>query len=197
VTVIGRKLFPYRGLVWGGVGFLVFCLARPCWSLFSYGLLLVLGGEILRLWGVGYIKNYRGDMESEVCQLVTSGPYAYMRNPLYLANGIIGIGITFLSGLWWSTVLFLLLFVVLYGTIVKAEEAFLEERFQDKYRLYRECVPAFGWRLPPYRGEKQTFSWRIILKEEVTTLVTLFLVTLLFYWRGFGFLRLLDRLFFF
>lgn len=192
---IGRRLFPYRGIIWGFVGLGVYLFSRPSPFLFRLGILCICLGEVLRLWASGYIKTYRGPME-EVGELVTSGPYAYVRNPLYLANGLIGLGITLLSGILWAIVLFGGIFAFLYGSVVRAEEAFLEEKFGEAYREYARYVPRFFPRLTPYSRRKGSFSFRVLWEKESITLCTLFLVVLLFYLRGFGFLQVLDRLFF-
>jgi protein-S-isoprenylcysteine O-methyltransferase Ste14 len=188
VAEIGEKLFPRRGVIWGILGLFVFLFAHPRTSLFIYGLLFVGCGEALRIWAVGYIRNYRKAMEKDVEELTTSGPYAYLRNPLYLANGIIGTGVVFLSGRIVMVAVFWVVFVVLYGSIVKAEEAFLEQKFGKSYQEYRAAVPGFFFRFTPYPGKKQPFSWEVVARKETTTIATLGLVVLLFYLRGFGFL---------
>ena len=76
---------------------------------------------MLRIWGVGYIKNYRGPM-AEATELTTAGPYAFVRNPLYLANVIIGTGISLFSGYIFMIPLFFFLFLLLYHPIICAEE---------------------------------------------------------------------------
>ncbi|NSW76167.1 MAG: isoprenylcysteine carboxylmethyltransferase family protein [Candidatus Atribacteria bacterium] len=184
----GEKLFPRRGVIWGVLGLVLFLFAHPQKVHFLYGLFLMGFGEALRIWAVGYIKNYRKAMEEDVEELTTCGPYAYTRNPLYLANGVIGTGIVLLSGLWWVVFLFWMAFVVLYGSIVRAEEAFLEKKFGHIYQSYRNEVPRFLFRLTPYQGKKKPFSWEVVFQKEIITLVTLGVVVLLFYLRGFGFL---------
>jgi hypothetical protein len=143
---------------------------------------------------VGYIKSYRGPMQ-EVERLTTAGPYAYLRNPLYIANGIIGTGIALISDLWWSIILFWFAFYLLYFPIIRAEENFLEKTFGATYGNYTQKVPRFLPRFSPYPERNGTFSWRVIGEKEITTIFTLGIVILLFYFRGFGFLKILDRLF--
>ncbi|MBC7217541.1 MAG: isoprenylcysteine carboxylmethyltransferase family protein, partial [Candidatus Caldatribacterium sp.] len=187
IAQIGKFLFPYRGTIWGITGGVVYLFARPRFPLFHLGILLIILGEALRLWACGYIKTYRGPME-EVEELTTAGPYAYVRNPLYLANGCIGLGIVFLSGLLALVPLFLGIFLVLYGSIIRAEETFLAGRFGEAYRKYASSVPRFVPRLSPYPERKGTFSLRVLLERETMTLATLAVTILLFYLRGFGFL---------
>lgn len=194
IRSIGKHLFPYRGTIWGILGGVVYCFAQPRLPLFRLGIVLIVLGEVLRLWACGYIKTYRGPME-EVEELTTAGPYAYLRNPLYLANGCIGSGIVCLSGLLILFPVFLGCFALLYGSIVSAEEAFLAARFGRAYEAYAQSVPRFFPRFTPYPERKGTFSLRVLLERESITLVTLTSVVVLFYLRGFGFLRVLDRLF--
>ncbi|MCS7242889.1 MAG: isoprenylcysteine carboxylmethyltransferase family protein [Candidatus Caldatribacterium sp.] len=194
IEKVGAWLFPHRGTIWGVLGGVVYLFAHPTVPLFRLGLLLVILGECLRLWACGYIKTYRGPME-EVRELTTAGPYAYLRNPLYLANGCIGLGIVFLSGLLVLVPLFLGVFIFLYGSIIRAEEAFLAKRFGAVYEEYASAVPRFVPRLVPYPKRKGTFSLQVLLKRETATLGTLVFVVLLFYLRGFGVLRILDRIF--
>ena len=189
----GVKLFPHRGTIWGALGLAIFLFAHPHYPLFSWGIALMGLGEGLRIWGTGYIKNYRGPMQ-EAEKLTTAGPYAYLRNPLYLANGIIGTGIALLSGLWWSIILFWFAFYLLYFPIIRAEENFLENKFGETYTAYAHKVPRFFPHLLPYPERRGTFSWIVIEKKEMTTLFTLGTVVLLFYLRGWGFLKILDRL---
>lgn len=89
---------------------------------------------------------YKSEEESK---LVTTGPYAYTRNPLYLSSMILFIGWTLLlrfTFLLIVTVLFLPLFI----RAAKWEEEELTERFGEEYISYKERVPFF---LPRLRRE--------------------------------------------
>ncbi len=194
VETIGTILFPRRGIIWGALGLLIFLFAQAKTIFFIAGLLLIIIGELFRVWGVGYIKNYRGPMP-EVTELTTAGPYSHVRNPLYLANGIIGIGIALLSGLSYAIPLFLLIFFLLYHPIIRAEERFLTKKFGEKYLRYCQKVPRYFPRFLTFFEQHGTFSWNVILIKETHTIATLFMLTILFYLRGFGFLNVLNRFF--
>ena len=194
VEKIGANLFPRRGIIWGAFSLLIFLFAQTKTNFFIVGLLLIIIGESFRVWGVGYIKNYRGPMP-EVTELTTAGPYSHVRNPLYLANGIIGIGIALLSGLYYAIPLFLLIFFLLYHPIILAEELFLTKKFGEKYLRYCQKVPRYFPRFLTFSEQHGTFSWNVILIKETHTIVTLFILTTLFYLRGFGFLNILNRFF--
>src|SRR5581483_5516876 len=58
----------------------------------TIGLPLAIGGELLRCWAVGYAgETTRGDAVAAP-ELVTAGPYGYVRNPIYLANALTAAG---------------------------------------------------------------------------------------------------------
>ncbi|MGQ9472966.1 MAG: methyltransferase family protein [Candidatus Caldatribacteriaceae bacterium] len=182
---VGTKLFPVRGIIWGILGVLILFFVIPQKNLFLIGICFIGCGETLRIWAVGYIRNYRRSMAEDVERLTTSGPYGHIRNPLYLANGIIGSGIALLSGIWWFILLFWAVFVILYVPIIRAEEVFLEKKFGITYQKYQQSVPSFWFRFPRYKGETIPFSWKVVWQKESITLFTLAITILCFYLRAF------------
>ena len=72
--------------------------------------------------------------------IVTSGPYRFTRNPIYVAMlvGLIGLAIAF-DDLWLLATLVPFAFVIHYGVVAR-EEAYLERKFGDLYRGYRSHV---------------------------------------------------------
>ena len=125
---------------------------RPSPFAFALATLLALAGAAIRFWSAGIIAKNR--------ELATSGPYAYVRNPLYLGSLLIGLAFLLLNGNPWFALPAAVLWVVLYTRTVKREEAVLAERFGRDYSAYRERVPAIipwrGWRYVP--GEDTTYS---------------------------------------
>lgn len=69
--------------------------------------------------------------------VVTTGPYRFSRNPIYLGLSLIYIGIALGLGLWWALVLLPLIWITLHVGVVRREEAYLEARFGDAYKHYR------------------------------------------------------------
>ena len=82
---------------------------------------------------------YKPEEESK---LVTTGPYAYTRNPLYLSSTILFMGWTLLLRLTFLLIV-MILFLPLFVRAAKWEEEELTERFGEEYLLYKENVPFF------------------------------------------------------
>lgn len=72
--------------------------------------------------------------------IVEWGPYRFTRNPIYLGmfGGLIGLAIAF-DNLWLLLMLVPFALVIRYGVVAR-EEAYLERRFGDAYRGYRQRV---------------------------------------------------------
>jgi protein-S-isoprenylcysteine O-methyltransferase Ste14 len=112
-------------------------------------------GLVLRGWSAGTIR--KGET------LTTSGPYAFLRNPLYMGSFLIGAGLAVAGGSWLWLVLFVGFFVVVYGPTMAAEAERLTEQFGQRYVDYSAEVPAFIPRLTPFRGAEADslalFTW--------------------------------------
>ena len=121
-----------------------FLLAAPSVASLALGGGVAAVGLALRGWSAGTIHK------DEV--LTTSGPYAYVRNPLYVGSFLIGAGLAVAGGSWLWLVLFLGFFVAMYGPTVSAEAARLTERFGHRYVEYASAVPAFVPRFTPFPG---------------------------------------------
>jgi len=121
-----------------------FLLAGPTRASLAIGAVLSLVGLALRAWSAGTI--HKGET------LTMSGPYAFVRNPLYVGSFLIGAGLAVAGGSWLWLVLFLVFFAALYGPTVAAEAARLTEKFGHRYVEYSGQVPAFIPRLTPFRG---------------------------------------------
>ena len=80
------------------------------------------------------------DPHGSVSVIVTSGPYRFSRNPIYLGFVCTLIGLPFALGNYWGAVLSPLLMVSLYRLVIKHEEAYLEKKFGDVYTGYKSRV---------------------------------------------------------
>ncbi|MGC8795251.1 MAG: methyltransferase family protein [Bryobacteraceae bacterium] len=127
-------------------------LAKPTWTSLLASLPLMLGGLALRAWAAGHLaKNER---------LATSGPYAYLRNPLYAGTALLAAGIAVASRRWLAALLLAAFFVLAYLPVVEQEEQHLRKLF-PQYESYARRTPRF---LPRWRrsgGSEEHFSWRL------------------------------------
>ena len=172
-----ERVFQLRGGLWTALFVLILAVARPTPCSVALGLVPVALGQLWRLWAAGSIGRYRGEAVGAE-RLVTWGPYALMRNPLYFGNGLIGLGWGLMAGLW-ATGAFLAGFVLLYGlVIIPHEESFLLQKFGEEYRTYRTRVGAFFPRSWP-ETVRGPFSWAVLRRSEVHTVLSTVVGTLL------------------
>jgi len=80
------------------------------------------------------------DPHGSVSTIVTSGPYRYSRNPIYLGFVSTLIGLPLALGNYWGAVLSPLLMISMVQLVIKHEEAYLEEKFRDVYTSYKSRV---------------------------------------------------------
>ena len=123
------------------------------------GICVAFAGHLLRVWALSYIGTMSRTTRLRASQLVTEGPYSLVRNPLYLGNWIIALGLSIVTRDGLLLALGPALVLAWYLKISREEEGFLEERFGDEYRAYAARVPRFfplrGWRsvhFDPWRG---------------------------------------------
>lgn len=141
-TGIGRWLFENRDYTPIPLILILAFYASPTPLTTTLGLLIILSGELLRIYAVAFIGSVsRTRTTSLGHQLVTTGPFSWVRNPLYLANFLIVTGVGVFSGRAWFICLTSILFFIQYLPIVQYEETLLEEKFGDEYRSYRARTP--------------------------------------------------------
>lgn len=122
-----------------------YVLAAPSGGLLWWGAGMSAAGLCLRAWAAGSIHKDH--------ELATTGPYAYMRNPLYLGSFMLGAGLTVAGGHWVFGVVLLAMFLLVYRAIVLREVRELEARFGELYLVYSARVPSVLPRITPYRAE--------------------------------------------
>ncbi len=110
-------------------------------SLVAAGAVLVVMGEGIRLWGVSHIGVISRTRSDRLGPLVSTGPFALVRNPLYLGNLAIWTGFAVSANLPWLVAVIVVLVGLEYHAIVRWEETLLEARLGDSYRSYMRQVP--------------------------------------------------------
>src|SRR2546423_4224715 len=107
----------------------------------AIGAAISLAGEALRLWAVHHIGVISRTRSERLGPLVDTGPFASVRNPLYLGNIALWAGFALTARLVWLAPVIVLLLAVEYHAIVRWEERLLEARMGDAYRAYLARVP--------------------------------------------------------
>lgn len=72
--------------------------------------------------------------------LVTDGPYRYSRNPIYIALTMVYAGLALMLNAWWAFAALPVVLAIMERGVIRREEAYLEARFGETYRTYREKV---------------------------------------------------------
>src|SRR5580704_5248410 len=141
----------------------------------------IIAGLLIRLWSNGYaIKNDK---------LTTSGPYAFVRNPLYLGTFLIAIGFVIVLKSdprfieWTVGGIFLLALSFMYYRTIQGEQGMLLAKFKNAYSDYCKQVPAMIPCLVPYsKGEKWPFNMqRLINSKEHKPVFWIFIMLVVFH----------------
>jgi protein-S-isoprenylcysteine O-methyltransferase Ste14 len=174
---VGRSLFTHRLEIGLGVTAVAAPFVRPTIAtkpselrLKAGGLCMVLTGLGIRAWAAGFAGRHTRSSKIEGIKLATAGPYAHVRNPIYLGSFILGFGMVLLIGDRRLAVPCALTFLVLYFGLIPAEEEFLSQRFRDEYEAYCQHVPRLVPRLrawadadtvTPFDSRAARGEWRL------------------------------------
>ncbi|MBE2249724.1 MAG: hypothetical protein IAE78_09250 [Myxococcus sp.] len=136
------------------------------------GLTLAIAGQVLRFYVLGRVPEGTSgqNLSIQASTLNTTGPYAYVRNPLYVGNLGIVLGLCFIAHQPWVYALALGFFFGEYFFIIRAEEDFLRSKFGAAFDEFCEVVPRWVPRLTPAtKGSLRAggFDWRRALKKEI------------------------------
>jgi protein-S-isoprenylcysteine O-methyltransferase Ste14 len=161
---------------------LLVVLARPTPFSVTIGFVFVAAGEAMRLWAAGHLRK--------TVELVTSGPYRYTRNPLYLGRLLVFTGLCVMARLPFELhwIVLLVGYAVFFGYYLprkeRVEPARLRETHGEPYERYFRAVPALIPTLRPY-PDGTSIGWsseRMLRNKEPWMVVTLLGVSLLLLW---------------
>jgi protein-S-isoprenylcysteine O-methyltransferase Ste14 len=130
--------------------------SQPTISSLIWGLPVSALGLLLRAWATGHLeKNIR---------LAETGPYAYVRNPLYLGTALVAAGLVIASRRWLLAVLFAAVFILIYLPVIELEEQHLRHLFPG-FDAYAQRVPAL---LPTLSAAKSDagFRWALYVRNR-------------------------------
>lgn len=188
---VGDFLFRYRNLLFP-LCLPLALIPRP--NLFDHtltaaalGFSIAAIGEMVRASTIGLDYIIRGGRDRRVYakDLVTGGLYSHTRNPMYVGNMLILIGLSIASNSRISVGVAIPLYAFVCAAIVAAEERYLRGRFGADFDAYCREVPRW---LPRLSGIRSTiadhnFNWRrVVLKEYGTPLGWIWAWGLLVLW---------------
>jgi protein-S-isoprenylcysteine O-methyltransferase Ste14 len=154
---ISNIFFKYRSYTPIPFLLLMVIFAEPTITSMVIGFVIALSGELIRFWGVSWAgSETRTTGGVGGTYLIISGPFAFVRNPLYVGNILLytGIGIMSWALFPYLQIVAILFFALQYHFIVLEEEKYLIEKFGEDYKEYCKQVPRFFFRFTPYKNDK-------------------------------------------
>jgi protein-S-isoprenylcysteine O-methyltransferase Ste14 len=185
---IGNFFFKYRNLLFPIFGLSIFIPSPPLFSPETFGdnyymIPLVLGlfiafsGQLIRALTIALKYIVRGGKDKKVYanDLVTEGIFNHCRNPLYVGNILMLLGVGLLSNSLYFIVFVVPVFCFIYQAIVLAEENYLRGKFGPQYDVYASQVNRW---IPRLQGlgttlNSMTFNWKRYVSNEYNTVYLL------------------------
>ena len=144
------------------IGFIlvsIFCFETSPDSIFPYAsyiaISLIFLGLATRMFASGFVLKNK--------ELSTTGPYAFMRHPLYTGNIMILIGLCLINGFLWSFISAFIFFWFYYPTAIEYEDRKLKSLFPDSWEEWDSITPA----LMPKKNLKSTTNGNIFSKLDL------------------------------
>ena len=144
------------------------------WELFCFSISLL--GLAIRIYTVGSVPpgtSGRTTSKPKAQQLNTTGMYSAVRHPLYLGNFVIWAGIVLDVHSILLAAFCFPAFYLYYARIIIAEEAFLSEKFGERFTQWAEKTPMLLPRFKLWRKPAQPFSWQAVLAREYPGFLTI------------------------
>jgi protein-S-isoprenylcysteine O-methyltransferase Ste14 len=153
---------------------LFFLFSNPTKASVLFGIIFCLIGEVIRTLAVLVTEKKS--------TLTTSGPYGYVRNPLYLGSFLIGLGVCIMGNVFMFTIIFIPVFLIIYFGIIKTEEGELQKVFKEKFNEYALNVPGFLPRFTPWGDGESDFKLsQLKEKKEYLVWLGIYAVTIIMF----------------
>lgn len=109
---------------------------------YGLGAILILAAVWISVWGVREMRHAGTAVNPRIptTALVTTGPFRFSRNPLYVSLTLCYLGIAISAQSLWALVLLVVVIAVMQYGVIHREERYLEDRFEAEYRRYQERV---------------------------------------------------------
>jgi protein-S-isoprenylcysteine O-methyltransferase Ste14 len=171
---LGNRLFHVRNKLFPVFYAFLFVPSPPLFTNpfvpMAVGLAVSFSGQLIRVATIGLKYIVRGGRDRRVYaeDLVTEGLFSHVRNPLYVGNALIVVGLGLMSNSLLFNLVLTPVFLFFYQAIVRAEEDYLQNRFGQDFDRY--CAEVHRW-WPRLSGLGATmssmeFRWRRVMVKE-------------------------------
>ncbi|MCP5120156.1 MAG: isoprenylcysteine carboxylmethyltransferase family protein, partial [bacterium] len=130
-------------------------LSQPSLNSLTLGIPISVLGLLIRAWAAGHLAKNQ--------QLTNTGPYAHVRNPLYIGTLLVAAGLVVAARELWIAVIFGAVFLLVYLPVIELEEQHLRKLF-PAYAQYAQAVPILRPRLTP--AAKGPFRWSLYKRNQ-------------------------------
>lgn len=140
-------------------------------------------GFFIRVYTVGYSRpntSGRNTSQQVADELNTKGIYSMVRNPLYVGNFFMWLGIAMLTGNFWFVIAFTLFYFLYYERIIFTEEEFLKQKFGETYLNWAQKTPIIVPKFSAFVPSEYRFNWKKVLRQEKNGFAALLLIFCLF-----------------
>jgi len=151
---IARRIRVPLGFVTAALFLFELWRRQPAMAAVGWSLVLVVPGLWLRGYASGYVKKNQ--------ELTVTGPYAHVRNPLYLGSILIAAGFAVALGSWAFAAALAAMFVAIYVPVIASEERFLRATFPG-FDAYCRQVPRLIPRPTPAPTGDESANGRFLL----------------------------------
>lgn len=192
----GKFFFKHRGItpvpLWLGIFVASLLLDHGNKHLLYtvIGIVSVVSGELVRMACVKRARSITRTRSNKTGgRLIREGLYGISRNPIYLGNFLIGLGIAFFSCISYAIPIYILGFFMQYIPIVAFEESVLSEKFGQEYEQYKREVPRWlgisRQKSAAADDDMEVYGLFKVLKSENNTLTAIVVLTVLMQFHNF------------
>ncbi len=185
-----NRLLKPRFVLLYPLGLCFVLAARTTERQLHIGIGLILLGLALRIWANGYVghvkvnRTKQAQGQAKIGRLITAGPYAFVRHPLYLGSFLMGAGFCSIAGNIWLSLATAGFFLFAYGRKMAEEENLIREEVGEPYVKYLASVPRWLPIRGRYRDRQGSWTWQgLAASREWKTIVWSIVLVLVFYLR--------------
>jgi protein-S-isoprenylcysteine O-methyltransferase Ste14 len=149
-------------------------LAELLWEILC--ILISFTGLLLRCLTVGYVPkgtSGRNTQKQMADSLNTTGMYSVVRNPLYVSNFAMILGLLLFVEVWWFAVIGAIFFWFIYERIIFTEEEYLRKKFGEEFLAWADKTPVFIPHFKNWQKQSMSFSAKTVLRREHSTMFAL------------------------